>query len=84
MLLFLWNISLNGILGCQINRARLLVEEVVSWYGVLEQLMSNRGADFLSDLISKLYGIDKVKMSRYHPQMDRIVVEKFNDYVVNV
>ena len=59
--------------------ARLLVEEVVSWHGVPEQLLSNRGANFLSGLISeicKLLGIDKVNTSGYHLQTDGMV-EKF-------
>ena len=66
--------------------ARLLVEEVVARHGVPEQLLSDRGSNFLSELICevcKLLGIEKVNTSGYHPQTDGMV-EKFNGTLTNM
>ena len=59
--------------------AQALVE-VVSRHGVPAKLLSDRGANFLSDLLHELYlllGIKKVNTSAYHPQTDGLV-ERFN------
>ena len=66
--------------------ARLLVEEIVSRHGVPEQLLSDRGQNFLSELIGavcELLGIEKVNTSGYHPQTDGMV-EKFNSTIINM
>ena len=50
--------------------ARLLVEHVVARHGVPEQLLSDRGTNFLSKVIQEvctLLGVEKVNMSGYHP-----------------
>ena len=60
--------------------AKLLVEHVIARHGVLEQLLSDRGSNFLSDLvlnICKLLDIKKINTSGYHPQTDGLV-EKTN------
>ena len=60
--------------------ARLLVEQVVCQHGIPEELLSDRGANFLSSLIQnvcKILGMKKINISGYHPQTDGLV-EKFN------
>jgi len=60
--------------------AKLLVEEVISRHGVPCELLSDRGAIFMSKLLAKiciLMGIKKVNTTAYHPQIDRLV-ECFN------
>ena len=59
--------------------ARALVE-VVSHHGVPENLLSDSGANLLSDLLDKVYvllGIRKINTSAYQPQTDGLV-ERFN------
>ena len=53
--------------------AKLLVEKVISRHGVPKELLSDRGASFLSKLIAeicKVMGIKKVNTTAYHPQSD--------------
>ena len=60
--------------------AKLLVEHVISRHGVPAELLSDRGAAFLSTLVSELcqlMGIHKVNTTAYHPQTDGLV-ERFN------
>ena len=60
--------------------ARLFVEHIVGRHGVPEQLLSDRGANFLSSLmleVCKLMGTTKVNTSGYHPQCDGLF-ERFN------
>ena len=60
--------------------ARLLVEEVVPFFGVPEALLSDRGTNLLSHLmqdVCKLMGIQKLNTTAYHPQCDGMV-ERFN------
>ena len=55
--------------------ARLLVEEIVCRHGVPSQLLSDRGAAFLSYLmteICKLLGTDKLNTTVFHPQTNRL------------
>lgn len=66
--------------------ARLLVEYIVCRHGVPEELLSDRGANFLSDVILQLcslLGIKKINTSGYHPQTDGLV-EKFNCTITNM
>ena len=54
--------------------AKLLVEKIICVHGVPEQLLSDRGANFLSDLVLEvcsLLGIEKLNSSGYHPQTDQ-------------
>ena len=60
--------------------ARHLVEHIISRHGVPCELLSDRGAAFLSRLIKgvcALMGIKKVNTTAYHPQTDGLV-ERFN------
>ena len=60
--------------------AKLFVEHVVCRHGMPEELLSDRGANFLSDLIKNvcdILGVKKINTSGYHPQTDGLV-EKFN------
>ena len=66
--------------------AHLLVEHVIARHGVPEQLLSDRGANFLSTLLQevlKLVGTVKINTSGYHPQCDGLV-EKFNGTLINM
>ena len=58
----------------------LLAEEVIPNFGVPESLLSDRGTNFLSNLIldlCKMLGISKLNMIAYHPQCNG-AVERFN------
>ena len=60
--------------------ARLLIAEIISRHGVPRELLSDRGAAFLSKLLHELYrlmGIHKVSTTAYHPQTDGLV-ERFH------
>ena len=51
-----------------------------------EQLLSDRGTNFLSELIKgvcDILGVKKINTSGYHPQTDGLV-EKFNSTLVNM
>ena len=66
--------------------ARLFVEQIVCRHGIPEQLLSDRGANFLSSLmqeVCKLLGVKKLNTSGYHPQTDGLV-EKFNSTLINM
>ena len=60
--------------------AKLLVERVICRHGVPAELLSDRGANFLSGLLQEMYmllGIKKTNTTAYHPQTDGLV-ERFN------
>lgn len=60
--------------------AKLLVENIFCRHGVPTELLSDRGANFLSNLMLEVYdlmGIHKVTTTAYHPQTDGLV-ERFN------
>ena len=60
--------------------AKLFVEQIVCRYGVPAQLLSDRGAAFLSHLLTeicKLLEVEKLNTTAYHPQTDGLV-ERFN------
>ena len=60
--------------------ARLLVNEVVPFFGVPESLLSDRGTNLLSHLMKDvcgLLGVKKLNTTAYHPQCDGMV-ERFN------
>ena len=66
--------------------ARLLVENIVCRHGVPEELLSDRGPNFLSEIIQeicKLLGVRKINTSGYHPQCDGLV-EKFNSTLIGM
>ena len=60
--------------------AHLLVEQIIPCHGVPVELLSDRGAAFLSNLmkeVCQLMNIHKVYTTAYHPQTDGLV-ERFN------
>ena len=60
--------------------ARLLVDEIIARHGAPRVLLSDRGTNFLSKLVAevcKIFQIQKVNTSSYHPQTDGLV-ERFN------
>lgn len=60
--------------------ARLLVDEILARHGAPRALPSDRGTNFLSKLVAevcKIFQIQKVNTSSYHPQTDG-PVERFN------
>ena len=66
--------------------ARLLVENIVCRHGVPQELLSDRGSNFLSELMLEMcsiLGIKKLNTSGYHPQTDGLV-EKFNCTLTNM
>ena len=66
--------------------ARLLVEEIVPFFGVPEALLSDRGTNLLSHLmkdVCKLLGIEKLNTTAHHPECDG-AVERFNRMLKNM
>ena len=60
--------------------ARLLIDEIISRHGAPRVLLSDRGTNFLSKVVAevcKIFQIQKVNTSSYHPQTDGLV-ERFN------
>ena len=65
---------------------RVLVEHLIVHHGVPEQLLSDRGSNFLSKLVQEIcksLGIQKINTSGYHPQTDGHI-EKFNSTIINM
>lgn len=63
-----------------IRLIRLLVEEIVPFFGVPEALLSDRGTNLLSHLmldVCELLGTKKLNTTAYYPQCDGMV-ERFN------
>ena len=66
--------------------ARLLVEQIVSRHGVPEQILSDRGQNFLSELmleVCKLLGTKKINTTGYHPQTDGLI-ERLNRTLISM
>ena len=66
--------------------AKLLVEGVICRHGAPQELLSDRGANFLSDLVlevCKLFDIKKVNTSGYHPQTNGLC-ERFNSTLIQM
>ena len=62
------------------------MEEIFCRHGAPQELLSDRGANFLSNLIKEICQILKIKKvntSGYHPQTDGLV-EKFNSTLTNM
>ena len=60
--------------------AKLLVEEIVTRHGLPKELLSDRGAASLSNLLHEVYRLlrtHKVSTTAYHPQTDGLV-ERFH------
>jgi transposase InsO family protein len=66
--------------------AKLFVEQIVCRHGTPEELLSDRGTNFLSSVIQEvcqLLNIKKINTSGYHPQTDGLV-EKFNSTLIQM
>ncbi len=66
--------------------AKLLVEGVICRRGAPQELLSDHGANFLSDLVlevCKLFDIKKVNTSGYHPQTNGLC-ERFNSTLIQM
>ena len=64
---------------------KLLVENIICHHGVPNQLLSDRGANFLSNLLKEVYslmGVKKLNTTAYHPQTDGLV-ERFNSEMLS-
>uniref|UniRef100_A0A0K6S7N2 Integrase catalytic domain-containing protein n=1 Tax=Chromera velia CCMP2878 TaxID=1169474 RepID=A0A0K6S7N2_9ALVE len=60
--------------------AQILVDEIFCWYGPFEVLLSDRGTNFRSELVSEVLRILKVNhklTSGYHPQYNGLT-ERYN------
>ena len=58
----------------------MLVDEILARHGAPRVLLSDSGTNFLSKLaaeVCKIFQIQKVNISSYHPQTD-VLVERFN------
>jgi transposase InsO family protein len=66
--------------------AKLLVEEIICKHGAPKKLLSDRGKNFLSDLmhdIATIMKIKKVNTTAYHPQTDGLT-ERFNKTLIQM
>ncbi|KAM9980171.1 hypothetical protein ACTFIZ_010232 [Dictyostelium cf. discoideum] len=66
--------------------AQLLLYEIYTRYGVPKKLISDRGKNFLSNVvagINKLFGVHKLTTTAYHPQCDG-QVENFNNTLIKM
>ena len=65
--------------------ARLFVEGVVCRHGAPQELLSDRGANFVSDLVSEVCKLFDVKLntSGYHPQTNGLC-ERFNSTLIQM
>ena len=66
--------------------ARLFVEQIICRHGIPQELLSDRGQNFLSNLIQeicKVLQVKKLNTSGYHPQTDGLV-EKFNSTLIEM
>ena len=60
--------------------ARMLVEKFIPVHGVPREILSDRGANFLSKLMTEVYrliGTNKISTTAYHPQTDGLT-ERFH------
>nr|AAG37039.1 polyprotein [Dictyostelium discoideum] len=66
--------------------AQLLLYEIYTRYGVPKKLVSDRGKNFLSNVVSgvnKLFGVHKLTTTAYHPQCDG-QTENFNNTLIKM
>ena len=66
--------------------AGLLVNKIFCRHGAPEHLLSDRGQNFLSELVTEVCSVLKIKKvntSGYHPQTDGLV-EKMSSTIINM
>ena len=66
--------------------ARLLVEGVICRHGAPAELLSDRGTNFMSELVAEvcaLFNVKKVNTSGYHPQTNGLC-ERFNSTLIQM
>jgi transposase InsO family protein len=66
--------------------AKILVEEVMRRYSPPRRIITDRGKEFLSEIMFEvldLLGIDKLNTTAYHPQTDGLV-ERFNRTLIGM
>lgn len=66
--------------------ARLFVDGVVCRHGAPQELLSDRGTNFLSELVAevcKLFDVKKLNTSGYHPQTNGLC-ERFNSTLIQM
>jgi hypothetical protein len=66
--------------------ARILVEEVIARHGAPRKILTDRGANFMSEVIAevtKIFNIHKISTSPYHPQCDG-VAERLNSSLIKM
>lgn len=66
--------------------AKLFIDNIICRHEVPEELLSDRGANFLSTLIQEIcqvLSVRKINTSGYHPQTDWLV-EKFNSILISM
>ena len=71
---------------CAQTIARLLVEEVICRHGAPQKLLSDRGTNFMSELVAevcRLMNIKNLNTSGYHPQTDGLV-ERFHRTLIGM
>ena len=65
---------------------KLLVEQVICHHGAPQHLLSDRGSNFMSELMSEvchLMGIKRVNTAGYHPQTNGLV-ERFHSTLISM
>jgi transposase InsO family protein len=66
--------------------AKCLVHKVITKYGAPQNVLTDRGTNFLSTFIKEICILFKIKQMRttaYHPQTDGLV-ERFNRTLIDV
>ena len=66
--------------------ANALIEHVITKFGAPKKLLSDRGTNFLSNLMQEVYkwfSIKKLNTTAYHPEANGLV-ERFNQTILNI
>lgn len=66
--------------------AKILMEKVIAKYGAPRRILTDRGKEFLSEIMAdvlSLLGIKKISTTAYHPQTDGLV-ERFNRTLISM
>ena len=66
--------------------ANAFIEHVITKYGAPKKLLSDRGTNFLSELMKEVYkwfSVKKLNTTAYHPEANGLV-ERFNQTIMNI